>query len=309
MMLSLIAKEWRRLLRNPGMEWALLAYLLLPVLVAGAYLSALVGGQGIAPWMMSQIGGLTLNMVGTWQILMLAVAAPFAAAGLVAAEREEGTLAPLMAAGPPLWLLVLAKLTAVITFLLVLMLAGLPLFALPMLVGGVTWSLIGRTVLLEVATIAGMAGIGLLLSALGRRTGTVALVGVAIGVALTLGGGMVGSSAPSGVYNQDVIMMRMKMGMSPAAAEGAGLRPWLYPNPLVGLNSAINQAAGQGMFGLPGARLGPVYKSYRLWQVQAAGGWAVAVLSALLASLALLIETRWRWPLRRLRPKEGMSGV
>lgn len=311
-MIPTISKEWRRLFRNPGTPWALLAYLLLPLLVAGASLASMAGGQGISPQVITQLGGHTLNLVGTWQILLLAVAAPYVTASLIAGEAEEGTLQPLLAAGPSILSLVLAKLTAAIAFLLVVVVAGLPLFALPVLVGGVTWSLIARTMLLEVATVLMMAGLGLLLSAFGRRTGTVALVGIALGVMLTLGGGLVPSSGPSNVYNQEMIMMRMKMGMTiPEPGVQGSVPKWMYLNPLVGLNSAVNQSAGQGMFGLPGASMGPVYKEYRLWQAQAAGSAAVALLGGLAAALVLRIRMRWRWPAIGRRPavlKEVTSG-
>jgi ABC-type transport system involved in multi-copper enzyme maturation permease subunit len=310
--IAMLSKEWRRLLRNPWMPWALLTYLLLPILVAWAYLAGLGGGQGIAPQVIAQLGGQTLNLVTTWQMLMLAVAAPFVAASLVAGEVEEGTLEPLLAAGPPLTLLIFAKLLAVIAFLLVVVVAGLPLFTLPLLVGGVTWTLIGRALLMEVTTAVAMASLGMLLSAFGRRSGTVALVGIALGLMLTLGGGMVTPSAPPSTTYEQALIMQMKMGMAqPQMIKISvleNLPKWLYLNPLVGLNAAINQTAGQGMFGLPGANLGPVYKGYRLWQVQAAGAWALALLAGLAATLAVRLRVGWRPPvfLRRRSIKEAM---
>lgn len=310
--MAMIAKEWRRLLRNPGTPWALLAYLPLPLLVAGAYLAALGAGQGISPHIVTQLGARTLNLVGTWQILLLALAAPFVASSLIAGEVEESTLHPLLAAGPSLLALVLAKLAAALAFLLVVIVAGLPLFALPVLTGGVTWPLIGRTVLMEVTTVILMTGLGLLLSGLGRRSGTVALVGIGLGLLLTLGGGLVTSSAPANVYNQDQVFRMMKMGGMPGmqAASPESLPRWLFLNPLVGLNSAINQSAGEGMLGLPGASSGPVYKQYRLWQVQPVGAALLALLSTLVATASVWIRIRWRWPQWRRPPsfKEVTSG-
>lgn len=300
-MMAMIAKEWRRLLRNPAMPWALLLYLTLPLAVVALYLSTLAGGQGIAPALIAQLGGQALNQVGSWQILMLAVAAPFVASHLIAGEVEDGTLEPLLASGPSLIALLLAKLAGALLFLLMVIVAGLPLFALPVLVGGVTWPLIGRTLLLEVSTVVMMTALGLLCSAFGRRSGTVALVGIGLGLFLTVGGSMLSSTAtPMNVYGQ---------GYIPPGPALSSVPRWLYLNPLVGLNSAINQSAGQGLFGLPGANMGPVWRGYRLWQLQPVLSAAVALLAPLLAAAALWIPMRFPFPqLRRLIAVKEVTG-
>ncbi len=310
-MTGMIAKEWRRLLRNPATPWALGAYLLLPVLVTGAYLAGMTGNSGIPPQIISQLGGQTLNLIGTWQILMLAAGAPFVAAGLIAGEVEEGTMQPLMAAGPSLFSLVLGKLAAAVGFLLVVLIAGLPLFAIPLLMGGINWMLVGRTVLMELTTIMMMTGIGLLLSAFGRRVGSVALVGVGLGVMLTLGGGLVETTAPERTYTQNELIMRLALSSIPPnvpVVQSETVPAWLYANPLVGLNSAINQSAGQGIFGLPGVSAPPIYRGYPLWQAQAAGSVLLLLVTTLVTILVVQIRTRWRWPvIRQRRRKEGIS--
>jgi len=309
-MTSIMAKEWRRLLRNPALPWALAAYVLLPVLVTAAHLASMTGGPGIPPTMLSQVGGQSLALIGTWQIMLLAAGAPFVAAGLIAGEVEDGTFQPLLVAGPSLFLLVLGKLLAALGFMAVVLIAGLPLFAIPMLVGGISWPLIGRTVLLEGVTVVVMTGLGLLLSAFGRRAGTTAMVGVALGILLTLGGGLVSSAAGGQLSSQDEIVIRIRMGMDPyvgTTAQTDQVPAWLYPNPLVGLNSALSQSVGEGIFGLPGAALGDVYKEYQLWQVQAAGSLPLLLMTVLLTVLVIRMRTRWRWAVIRRRRKEEIS--
>lgn len=313
-MIAVMAKEWRRLLRHPGTPWALFAYLVVPLLVVGASLAAWAGGQSIPPSFIPLLGGHILNQISAWQILLIALAAPVVAAPLIAGEVEDGTLQPLLAAGPPLLALVTAKLGAAVSFLLVVILAGLPLFALPVLVGGVTWPLIGRAILLEVTTALMMTAIGLLLSAVGRRSGAVALAAIALGAMLTLGGGLVFSGpGPANAYTPDPVFMGRTMAdlmNQPGSPFTQQIPGWLYANPLVGLNAAINQRPGQGLFGLPGANLAPVWGGYRLWQVQAAGAAVLALLAIPLAAGALWMRIRWPFNLigRPFPRQEAMSG-
>lgn len=307
-MIAVMVKEWQRLLRMPGTPWALMVYLLLPVLVAAVYLKALGSAAGLMPQMIPLFGAQSLTTLATWQLLLLAVIAPWASAGLVADEVEGRTLDPLLAGGRSLFGVVAVKLLAAFLFLALFVLAGLPVYAVPFTVGGVTWAMLGRVVALQFATLLTMAGIGAAMSAWGRKAGGVALAGAALGLLLTLGTGLATDPAlrntPANVYQDQMMIMKMRGGMPPGQfSEQAGqpgqagdrLPKWLYGNPLVGLNSALNSGAGQGL-ALPGSGSAPVYKRYQLWQVQLAGGPAVALLGVLVGWLGLWARMRWRRP-------------
>jgi ABC-type transport system involved in multi-copper enzyme maturation permease subunit len=306
-MIAVMFKEWQRLLRLPGTPWALMFYLLLPLLVAAVYQKALGSAAGVMPQMIPQFGAQSLNTLATWQLLLLAVIAPWASAGLVAEEVEGRTLDPLLGGGRSLFGVVAMKLLAVVLFLMLFVLAGLPVYAVPFTVGGVTWAMLGRVVALQAATLLMMAGIGTAMSAWGRKAGGLALAGVALGLLLTLGTGLATDPAlrnnPANVYqNQNQMMMMAKSGMPmPGQVPGQPGQPgdrlpkWLYGNPLVGLNSALNSGAGRGL-GLPGSGSAPVYKRYQLWQVQLVGGPVVALLGVLMGWLGLWARMRWRRP-------------
>lgn len=301
-MTAMIGKEWRRLLRSPGMPWALAAYLILPALVTGAYLQTMgdrsMMMQGMMSQLIPQMGAQALSTVATWQIILLAVAAPWFSAPLLAGEVEERTLDPLLASGQRLIGVVAAKYLAVLLFLLLFVVAGLPVFALPYLVGGVNTVLLGRAVALEAATVVLMSGVGLVISAFGRRTGSVAMTGVAVGLLLVMGSGYASSSIAGSVYNPDQMMMAKLSSIAVPIPQQPRpqMAPWLYANPLVGLNSALNQAGMQGGTALPGADSAPVFKAYRLWQVQIAGAGAAAPLFLLAAWAGMAVRLRWRWP-------------
>lgn len=319
-MIALVQTEWRRLLRQPVTPWGLLAYLAVPLGAMAIYLAGF-SHTGLQPAALVMLGAQLLNLVGTWQILLLAAAAAVMGAGLLADELGEGTLPVLLAAGSTPVAIAGSKLLALILFLLVIFVAGLPLFAVPLLVGGITWGLVGRVLVLEVATIIAMSGLGLAISGLGRKSGPLALAALGLALALTMGSALISSSAspsPIDVYGPmamgflDSGMVPGSRGVQAQAQEKGGRIRWVYLSPLVGLNSAIHRPAGQGVFGLPGAGLGSVWRGYRLWQVQAGAAGLVALAGVSLAAITLQVRMRWRWrwPLRSLgrRAKEALQG-
>lgn len=309
-MTAVMVKEWRRLVRSSSTPWALLVYLLAPVAIAAVYLKASSSApMGMQAQQLPLLGAQALTNVATWQLLLLAAATPWISASLLAAEVEDRTLDPVLAGRGSLGAVVAGKLLAVLFFMWLLIVAGLPAFALPMLVGGINYSLLLRVIGLEAATVAMMAGLGLALSAFGRRSGSVALVGVALGLVLTLGTGMAGGLQPAAgnVYNRPELMVKMAMA---GGAPGLGTVPkWLYANPLVGLNDAIPNP--QASMGMPVMSIGPVFKQYRLWQVQLVGSGAVVLLSWLAAWATMAVRLRWRrprWAVRKAHKAVTVDG-
>jgi len=304
-------KEWRRLLRASSTPWALAVYVVVPAVVAALYLkTAYRNPAGLMAQMVPLMGAQALSNVGAWQILLLAVWAPWLSAGMLAGEVEERTLDPFLAGGGRLFSAVFGKLAAVLSFFGLVIAAGLPAFALPMLIGGINWGLMGRVAALEGATVLLMAGLGLALSGFSRRSGSVVLAGVALGLALTLGTALAGSVlAPAGpdFRTMPVPPPGIVFDQSPAAAQPK----WLLANPLVGLTSALDSPVPT-LLQLRGNWTGPIYREFRLWQLQLAGAGAAAMLSAVVAWLAMTVRLRWRRPLWlfkwRRRKAVAMSG-
>lgn len=294
-MMPMLGKEWRRLLRSSSLPWMLGLYVLVPALVAAVYFkTAGRGPVGMMPQLVPLMGSQALSNVAAWQILLLALWAPWMTAGSLASEVEERTLDTFLAGGGRLLSAVVGKLLAAWSLLGLVVLAGLPAFALPMLIGGINWMLMARVAALELATAMMMAGLGVLLSGFGRRSGGVAMAGVALGLALTLGtglaSGMAGSSA--GFAGDPRISAMMGVPMGDMSKDGP---KWLYGNPLVGLQSALDNGA-PALVVVPGNWTRPVWKEYRLWQVQLAGAGAIGLISGLMAWLAMLVRLRWRRP-------------
>lgn len=299
-MIAIITKEWKRLFRSAGAAWALAAYVLIPVAVSAFALRSLYGSQGLMPHMIPLMGAQSLNVVGSWQVLLISLLSLWVSASALAGESEGSTLELMLVSGQRLIGVVFAKLTAVVVYLWLIVLAGLPVFALPVMAGGMSWGLLGRVVLLEAAAVVAMAGLGLAVAAFGRRTGSVGLAAVALGLMLTLGTGLVGDLGVGG-NNPEIIMMKWQ-GM-PTPQTGQKLPAWLWANPMAGLNNALDQSFVQGMFPVPGAGAPPVYKQVPLWKAQSIAAAPVALLGALVAWLAMAARLRFRWP--RWRPNRN----
>jgi len=308
--MAVMAKEWRRLVRAHGTPWMLAFYLFGPILLAAVSLrGASVATPGIQQ-RMHLVGLQALGNVGAGQLVLLALWVPWVCGSLMAAEFEERTLEPYLAAGGRLAGLVAGKWLAAVAFFSLVLLAGLPAFALPFLLGGVNWTLLGRTLALEGALVMAAAGLGLVVSALGRRVAGTALVALTLGLVLTLGTGLAaGLRTTAGPFtDRDLKLLLMSRMPTPEELQADPVPKWLFSNPLVGLNSALSQPAAQAALGLPGAGVPPVFRGFSLWHVQVAGG-AVAGLMSLLMGLALLaLRLRLRVPavMVRRRMRKGV---
>lgn len=299
-MIPVLVKEWRRLLRAPSTPWLLLAYLLVPALASAAYLSTdNLGPAGMVAQMVPLMGARALAGVAVWQLLLLCVTAAWLGSSLVAAEVEGRTLEPLLAAGGRLPGLLIGKLAAVLGFLVLMMLAGLPVFALPMLIGGITWTMLGRILLLELAWAAGMGALGLAISAMARRSGSAGMVAAGLALAVTLG-------AP--------LLAGLTSGVGPVRGFAEGVELWpalvlrfraagslLAINPFMGVGSVVGSAGTPALFGLPPA--GPV-----LWWKQAAGLPVAAAMGWLWSWMAMAVRLHWRRPVwLRLRKEKAVT--
>lgn len=285
-------KDWRRLLRSRSLPWALALFVLIPPVVAAFQLQALGKVPGsMMPQLATMLGGQSLSNVAAWQMLLLAAGLPWLSAGLLAGEFECETLEPYLAAGGRPTALLAGKLLAVLGVAGFFLLAGLPAYTLPALAGGVTIKLLGRALALLGATAVLMAAAGLAVAACSRRSGSAALAGMALGLALTLGTGMAAGVAEG---SRAAAELRAMVGMG--EPPNGTVPKWLYPNPLAGLASALD-ASAPALLGLPGAHTPSVYKQYSLWQAQLAGAGAGALLCLIAAWLALAVRLRWRRPI------------
>jgi ABC-2 type transport system permease protein len=150
-------------------------------------LNACLGCGGQTTFASASIGRGIFEGILMLQTLIVAVLAPASTAGAISGEREHQTL-DLLAVTPISSLaIVLGKLLSALAWVLILVLASVPITGLVFLFGGVAPDDLLRGYIVILATAVGLGSVGLFFSALLKRTGAstgltyVAMIVLAIG--------------------------------------------------------------------------------------------------------------------------------
>jgi ABC-type transport system involved in multi-copper enzyme maturation permease subunit len=177
------SKELRGRMRGPRAFIALTFYLaLLAGFTVMVYLiqrqlaasQAAFGGGN--PYLSAQVGQTVFATLLLLQTLLVLFLAPAATSGAISLEREKQTL-DLLAATPVSTLaIVVGKLASALAFVVVLVLASIPLTAVVFVFGGVAPEDVLRGYLVLLATAVGFGAVGLFFSSLTRRTQSATVV-------------------------------------------------------------------------------------------------------------------------------------
>jgi len=190
------SKELRGRMRGPRAFIALTFYLALlagfTVMVyllqqqAAAQQAAWGGGN---PYVSAQVGQAIFTTLLFLQVLLVVFLAPAATSGAISLEREKQTL-DLLAATPVSTLgIVLGKLSSALAFVVVLVLASIPLTAVVFVFGGVAPEDILRGYAVLLVTALGFGSVGILVSSLTRRTQSATVLTYLTVLVLTVGTG------------------------------------------------------------------------------------------------------------------------
>jgi ABC-type transport system involved in multi-copper enzyme maturation permease subunit len=190
------AKELRGRMRGPRAFIGVTLYL--AVLAASAVLvytvqRDLAGAQvsfgGGNPYVSAQVGQALFTALLFIQVLLVVFLAPAATSGAISLEREKQTL-DLLAATPVSTMgIVIGKLASALAFVVVLIVASIPLTAMVFLFGGVAPEDVLRGYVVLIVTAIGFGSVGLLLSTLTRRTQTATVLTYLAVLILTVGTG------------------------------------------------------------------------------------------------------------------------
>ncbi|MCS1351817.1 ABC transporter permease [Mechercharimyces sp. CAU 1602] len=193
-------KWWNRFLRNPVIEkefrqrmrrrrtpWLVALYLLITGVIsfAFAYLST-PDGQFLRPDE-SQMLFLVLAVV---QLVMMAFVIPGLTAGLISGERERQTLPVLLTTPLSSTSIVMSKLISSLSFMVILLIATVPLYAIMFLFGGTSVFQLIRVIAHLIVSIFFMGCLGIFFSSLIKRS-AIATVVTYISVAVIGVGGFI----------------------------------------------------------------------------------------------------------------------
>ncbi len=109
---------------------------------------------------MANFGGILFQLLAPLQLAIVAFSAALSTAGAVSQEKDRQTLILLLLTRLNNSELVLGKLLASLVHVLTMLLAGLPVFALAMLLGGISFQQVARVLLVTLATALAAGSLG-----------------------------------------------------------------------------------------------------------------------------------------------------
>jgi len=195
---TMMAKELRSRFRGRRAFLVLTLYVAVLALIAyGAYsvtapdarAQALVpeGFAAGSPNASAQVGQAIFAMLSVIQLLLVGFIAPALTAGAISLEREKQTFDLLIATPLRPGAIVIGKLLSALAFVVLMILAGIPVSALVLMYGGVSVDDILRQQVVLFASAIGLGVIGLFASALIKRTQAAIVLTYCTILVLTIG--------------------------------------------------------------------------------------------------------------------------
>ncbi len=168
---AVLIKELRGRMRGARALAVLTVYLLVLSGFALLFYMAATAGRNVASGGSGpSVGKLVFFGVTGIQLGLVALLAPAFSAGTISGERERQSYDLLLTTPLPAWTIVIGKLLGALAYLLLLLLAGLPLVSLGYLLGGVAPDEVAVAVVLLLVTTLLYGAIGLTFSAFLRST-------------------------------------------------------------------------------------------------------------------------------------------
>lgn len=181
---GLLAKELRSRSRGWRSVMLLTGYLGALALGAAGFLTLTQqAGQPIRP----NVGAQFFSILATGFVVLLALVTPALTSGSVSGERERKTLDLLLITQASPFGVITGKWLGSVFYTLFLLIASLPAFALVYLFGGVPVNHLGMVLAVAAVTALTYSALGLLLSAIFKRTGVASLVTYLLVFVLVLG--------------------------------------------------------------------------------------------------------------------------
>ena len=295
----ILGKELRSRMRSWKLPLLISIYLSLLSLIALAYYwlqSKALAYDGFNP----DIGPQIYVLLATFQLLLLAFVVPALTAGVINGEKERQTFDLLLCTRLSAASIVLNKLLASVSLVILLIISSLPVFSIVYFYGGVLMTDIGRVFLIYLATAITLGVIGIFCSSFFKRTQISMVVSYLIVFFLIIG--------------TLIIAMFMR-----SLGDNEGIRSYTMPfityfNPLMALFS-IFPGQGPGMDILyniigqgRGATMMVAGNGMALWKYNFIADGVIAVLLLLITIISIDPVGRFQW-LRRLRQKKETGDI
>lgn len=188
---TIMVKELRSRMRGRRAFVLLTIYLALLALIAyGVYLIAAPGvrdGFGATANSSAIVGQAIFIVLSIFQLILVCFIAPAATAGQISLEREKQTLDLLISTPMRPGAIVIGKLAAALAYVVLMIVAAIPITAIVLMYGGATVADIVRQQIVLLAVAVGLGAVGLFYSALLKRTQAATVLTYITVLAMTLG--------------------------------------------------------------------------------------------------------------------------
>jgi ABC-type transport system involved in multi-copper enzyme maturation permease subunit len=233
--------------------------------------------------LISQRGVIFFLVMSLWAIMLTAFIVPGATSGSIARERETHTLPLLM--GTPLspFSVIAGKMVGAASYILLVVAAGIPLFMLVIMFGGIPANQIAAVAVIVLVTAFAFSALGVFISSIARNGLLASLISYTLVLALTIGS-----------YAVYLVASPLSKAVS--------MKYVLYFSPLAAVMSAMTQSNSQlnsivsQLFREPGTRVAGEWWAlghYPLWYVTVAAYLVGGVLLLIAASRAINPLRRW----------------
>ncbi|WP_088005837.1 ABC transporter permease [Indiicoccus explosivorum] len=248
-----LVKEIKLRFRNAKSFVGILFYLLaMGIFVLGfIYLETSLGGNG---FFRPDDSLLLFMMISFIQLGFILFITPGLTAGAISTEREKQTLNMLLTTSQTSFQIIFGKLTASVVFLLLLIVAGLPIYSLVFLYGGVSPGQVLGIMLFNFLTLFAFGSIGVMYSVLTRKT-IVSMIST-YGTMFFFAG-------------VTAFFLLLSVQFNTLSAQGTGpLSPisyfWGSINPVIVLTSLLEPRMGQDFYEMTGIDF-PLWISYTVF--------------------------------------------
>jgi ABC-type transport system involved in multi-copper enzyme maturation permease subunit len=248
---TIMVKELRSRMRGRRAFVVLTVYLALLAFIAyGAYLvvepiASSRADDGFASANASAfIGRSIFTVLSVLQIVLVCVVAPAFTAGQISLEREKQTLDLLISTPLRPGAIVIGKLATALAFVVLMIVAAVPISALVFMYGGAEIHNIVQQQLVLLSTAIGFGAIGIFASALTKRTQTATVLTYATVIGLVLGSAMLFGFWQTIGQREDVF------GLRPNGGAPEQIR---YLNPMIAMLDVVSEVepAGGSSFSRP----------------------------------------------------------
>lgn len=190
-MIAVLAKELRTRMRGWRTPAVLVGYLIALGAVCYIVLETTLNSNSFSSNQAAVTGADLFTALAVLQMLLIVFIAPATTSATISGERQRQTLDLLLVTRLSSLGIILGKLTAALSFDLLLIICSLPIFSLVFLFGGVGPNQVAEIFVLFVTTMLCFGSMGILISALARRANTATIVTYVVVLLLTLGLAMV----------------------------------------------------------------------------------------------------------------------